>query len=90
MENQEIPFDSGLYFTPIPPGKRFVFDLEQLSGGEKSIASLSLQYAIALATKSPFLFLDETDAYLDARNIRKFHALIQQAMDSKILFNVEK
>jgi chromosome segregation ATPase len=35
---------------PTPPGKRMINDLEQLSGGEKSIASLALQFAIAMVT----------------------------------------
>jgi structural maintenance of chromosome 1 len=58
MENEAFPCDDGLYYTPVPPTKRFVYDLDQLSGGEKSIASLALQYSIALASKSPFLILD--------------------------------
>jgi chromosome segregation ATPase len=33
LENSEIPFDNGVYFTPTPPNKRYIYDLEQLSGG---------------------------------------------------------
>ena len=58
VENSEYPFEYGLYFSPTPPTKRFVYDLEQLSGGEKSIASLALQYSLAIATKVSFLMLD--------------------------------
>jgi structural maintenance of chromosome 1 len=53
-----LPFDFGVYFTPTPPTKRFVYDLEQLSGGEKSIASLALQYALAITSNAPFFILD--------------------------------
>jgi structural maintenance of chromosome 1 len=58
MENPEFPCEAGLYYNPTPPGKRFVYDLDQLSGGEKSIASLALHYSIAVASKSPLLVLD--------------------------------
>lgn len=58
MENEAFPCDEGLYYTPVPPTKRFVYDLDQLSGGEKSIASLALQYAISIASKASFLILD--------------------------------
>ena len=27
VENESTPFDSEIYFTPTPPGKRFVYDL---------------------------------------------------------------
>jgi chromosome segregation ATPase len=33
MENPEFPCEAGLYYNPTPPGKRFVYDLDQLSGG---------------------------------------------------------
>lgn len=33
LENSDLPFDNGVYFTPTPPNKRYVYDLEQLSGG---------------------------------------------------------
>jgi len=66
LENEEFPCDDGVYFYPNPPNKRFVYELDQLSGGEKSLASLALQYSIAMISKSPFLILDEIDAFLDA------------------------
>lgn len=33
MENEVFPCDSGLYYAPVPPTKRYVYDLDQLSGG---------------------------------------------------------
>lgn len=33
LENGEWPCDEGVYFYPNPPLKRFVYDLDQLSGG---------------------------------------------------------
>lgn len=54
--------------------------MEQLSGGEKSIASLALQYALAVSSRSPFLILDESDAYLDAGNVGKLLRLMEESL----------
>jgi structural maintenance of chromosome 1 len=89
MESEDEPFEHGIYFTPTPPTKRFVYDLEQLSGGEKSVASLALQYSLSLASKSPLLILDETDAFLDLGNVNRFLNLINSSMKSTALFNVD-
>lgn len=84
FEDEEFPCDEGLYFYPTPPAKRFVYDSDQLSGGEKSIASLALQYSISIASKSRFLVLDEIDAFLDVSNVKRFINLIQHSIESKI------
>ena len=75
--DRDWPFDEGVYFSPTFPGSRFVYDLDQLSGGQKSLASLALQYAISLSSKSPFLILDEADCFLDGFNIRKLVSLFK-------------
>lgn len=80
LENEDFPCDDGIYYFPTPPTKRFVYDLDQLSGGEKSLASLALQYSIAIASKSPFLMLDEIDAFLDAANVLKFVRLVNESI----------
>lgn len=54
--------------------------MEQLSGGERSIASLALQYSLSLASKSPILILDETDAFLDVGNVTRFVKLINNSL----------
>jgi structural maintenance of chromosome 1 len=90
MENSELPFDYGIYYTPTPPTKRMIYDLDQLSGGEKSIASLALQYALAICSNSPFLVLDESDAYLDANNAMKLLRLLGIASKGNYGNNVDK
>ena len=45
LENQEDPFLHGIKFTAMPPSKRFR-EMEQLSGGEKTVAALALLFAI--------------------------------------------
>jgi structural maintenance of chromosome 1 len=85
LENEDFPCDDGIYYFPTPPTKRFVYDLDQLSGGEKSLASLALQYSIAIASKSPFLMLDEIDAFLDAANVLKFVKLVNESIKGSFL-----
>lgn len=66
MENKEEPFEGGLIYTPNPPNKKYIFDnSEQLSGGEKAIASIALLLALNAAIDAPFILLDEVDAHLD-------------------------
>lgn len=69
-ENSEEPFGGGVKFSAMPPTKRFR-DMEQLSGGEKSVAALALLFAIHSFHPSPFFVLDEVDAALDAGNVAR-------------------
>jgi structural maintenance of chromosome 1 len=64
LDNEDEPFNSGIKFNAMPPMKRY-FDMDKLSGGEKSMASLSLLFAIQSFCPAPFLVLDECDAALD-------------------------
>jgi len=45
LENEDEPFLHGIKYTAMPPTKRFR-DMEQLSGGEKTVAALALLFAI--------------------------------------------
>lgn len=54
----------------MPPMKRFR-DMEQLSGGEKTVAALALLFAIHSYQPAPFFVLDEVDAALDNTNVAK-------------------
>ena len=66
LENQHEPFEGGIIYTPTPPNKKYVFDnSEQLSGGEKAMASLALFFSMNSAIGCPFILLDEVDANLD-------------------------
>jgi structural maintenance of chromosome 1 len=70
LENQDEPYLYGINYNVNPPGKRFR-DMEQLSGGEKTVAALALLFAINSYKPSPFFVLDEIDAALDNNNIAK-------------------
>jgi structural maintenance of chromosome 4 len=62
--NKDLPFDSGLIIDVRPPGKVWK-KIHNLSGGEKTLVSLSLVFALHQYRPSPFYFMDEIDAALD-------------------------
>lgn len=68
LDSTDEPFLHGVKFSAMPPTKRFR-DMEQLSGGEKTVAALALLFAIHSFQPSPFFVLDEVDAALDATNV---------------------
>ena len=68
LENPEEPFKGGLDMWAQPRGKSNKSRLQGLSGGEKSMASLSLIFAIQDHDPSPFYYFDEVDQNLDVPN----------------------
>ena len=58
------------------PQKR-VKDLNLLSGGERSLISIALLFAIVAASRPPFLVLDEIDAALDEINAVRFAKVLK-------------
>ncbi|KIJ34279.1 hypothetical protein M422DRAFT_233481 [Sphaerobolus stellatus SS14] len=81
LEDNEEPYNGGIKYHAMPPMKRFR-DMEQLSGGEKTVAALALLFAIHSYQPSPFFVLDEVDAALDNTNVAKIANYIRsQASD---------
>lgn len=76
LENEDDPFLHGIKYTAMPPTKRFR-DMEQLSGGEKTVAALALLFSIHSYKPSPFFILDEVDAALDNLNVAKVAGFIR-------------
>jgi RecF/RecN/SMC N terminal domain len=68
---------AGIRFTAMPPMKRFR-DMDQLSGGEKTMAALALLFSIHSYRQAPFFVLDEVDAALDNVNVKKICNYIRQ------------
>ena len=81
LENQNDPFNGGIIYSPTPPNKRYVFDSEQLSGGEKTMGGLALIFALNIAAKTRFMIFDETDAFLDFENSQKFTEFIKEVSE---------
>lgn len=75
LENTEEPYLNGIKYNAMPPMKRFR-EMEQLSGGEKTVAALALLFAIHNYRPSPFFVLDEVDAALDNVNVNKVSTYI--------------
>lgn len=63
--NEDEPYLGTVCYLPTPPGKRVIYDIDQLSGGEKTIAILSLVISLQSICHTPFIVLDEIDSYLD-------------------------
>ena len=55
--------------------------MDQLSGGEKSIAALALVFAIHSFRPAPFFVLDEVDAALDGANIIRYKNMVKSLAD---------
>ncbi|KAF6150932.1 hypothetical protein GIB67_026853 [Kingdonia uniflora] len=76
LENEDDPYLHGIKYTTMPPTKRFR-EMEQLSGGEKTVAALALLFSIHSYRPSPFFILDEVDAALDNVNVAKVAGFIR-------------
>jgi chromosome segregation protein len=75
-DSQEIGFERGIEINVSLPEKK-VKDLNMLSGGERSLTSIALLFAISQVNPPPFLVLDETDAALDESNSRKYGNMLE-------------
>ncbi|KAJ3142646.1 Structural maintenance of chromosomes protein 1 [Physocladia obscura] len=87
LEDSEEPYLDGVKFHAMPPMKRFR-DMEQLSGGEKTVAALALLFAIHSFRPAPFFVLDEVDAALDNANVAKVANYIKSRASNEFQFIV--
>ena len=60
-------------------------DLHALSGGERSLISIALLFAMSSVNPPPFLVLDETDAALDEANSKKYGDMLEKLAKSSQL-----
>lgn len=65
------PFDGGVNFSVMPPKKSWK-NISNLSGGEKTLSSLALVFALHHYKPTPLYVMDEIDAALDFRNVSVF------------------
>ncbi|QOR36075.1 chromosome segregation protein SMC [Clostridium sp. 'deep sea'] len=66
-DNEEDIFSSGIILKVSPPGKK-VQNMDQLSGGEKSLTAIALLMSFTKMKTSSFCIFDEVDAALDETN----------------------
>ncbi|KMQ92929.1 structural maintenance of chromosomes protein 4 [Lasius niger] len=62
------PFSEGIAFSVRPPKKSWK-SIGNLSGGEKTLSSLALVFALHHYKPTPLYFMDEIDAALDFKNV---------------------
>lgn len=62
------PFAEGIVFSVRPPKKSWK-NIGNLSGGEKTLSSLALVFALHHYKPTPLYVMDEIDAALDFRNV---------------------
>ncbi|XP_025270136.1 structural maintenance of chromosomes protein 4 isoform X2 [Camponotus floridanus] len=62
------PFSEGIAFSVRPPKKSWK-SISNLSGGEKTLSSLALVFALHHYKPTPLYFMDEIDAALDFKNV---------------------
>ncbi|MES2023699.1 MAG: AAA family ATPase [Patescibacteria group bacterium] len=72
-----IIFEHGIEINVSLPHKK-VKELHALSGGERSLTSIALLFAMSQVNPPPFLILDETDAALDEANSRKYGDMVER------------
>lgn len=75
LVDSDDPLEAGLEIFAQPPGKALQ-SLSLLSGGEQTMASIALIFAMFLTNPSPICVLDEIDAPLDDANVDKVCNLI--------------
>lgn len=74
-DDTEEYHEQGIDINVSLPQKK-VRELTMLSGGERSLTSIALLFAMSQVNPPPFLVLDETDAALDEANSRKYGEMI--------------
>ncbi len=80
-ENEEESGEVGVEIMACPAGKK-IANLSMLSGGERSLTSIALLFAIISHNPPPFAILDEVEAALDEANSKRFSRILQELSNS--------
>ncbi len=77
LDDEEVGFgEDGIDVNVSLPNKK-TKGLQMLSGGERSLTSIALLFAMSQIKPPPFIILDETDAALDEANSRRYGDMIE-------------
>jgi chromosome segregation protein len=79
-EKEEKETQIGVEVVVSPPGKK-IANVGMLSGGERTLTSLALLFAIISHNPPPFALLDEVEAALDEANSRRFGKILSELAD---------
>lgn len=74
---EDMVIEKGIEINVSLPHKK-VKELHAFSGGERSLTSIALLFAMSQVNPPPFLVLDETDAALDESNSRKYGDMLEK------------
>jgi ABC-type transport system involved in cytochrome c biogenesis ATPase subunit len=89
ISSLSLPFSNLRFFIPIfktlQPTRS---DMEQLSGGEKTMAALALLFSVHSFRQAPFFVLDEVDAALDNVNVKKVRTISSDGVCASIRLSV--
>lgn len=80
--------DDGLKFVITDKFSNALRSIEELSGGQKSLLSLSYVFACALNRSCPLYLMDEIDAALDEENQETIANIIETLFRDKTIFCV--
>ena len=76
LEEGADVLEAGIDIVARPPGKK-ITRLSLMSGGEKTMTTIALLFALFRTRPSPFCILDEVDAPLDETNVSRFVVLLK-------------
>lgn len=74
------------FFSSVRPLRKSWKNIRNLSGGEKTLSSLSLVFALHYYRSTPFFVMDEIDAALDYRNVSIIGSYIKVCNFSFLFF----
>ena len=76
-DDEDTAPEKGIEINVSLPHKK-VKEINAFSGGERSLTSIALLFAMSQVNPPPFLVLDETDAALDESNSRKYGDMLEK------------
>uniref|UniRef100_A0A8R1INJ2 Structural maintenance of chromosomes protein 4 n=1 Tax=Caenorhabditis japonica TaxID=281687 RepID=A0A8R1INJ2_CAEJA len=79
--DKDDPFNQGISFM-VRPAKKAWKQIQYLSGGEKTLSSLALIFALHMFRPTPFYVMDEIDAALDYRNVSIIAQYVRQKTEN--------
>ncbi len=77
LTDADDPLEAGLEIFAQPPGKKMQI-LSLFSGGEQTLTSIALIFAMFLTNPAPICVLDEIDAPLDDSNVDRVCTLLEE------------